>query len=41
MDEIHRRTGAMTMEHDFYFAALEEGLILDAGPMGSEARFAK
>lgn len=41
MDEISRRTEEMTGDHDFYFAALEEGLVLDAGPMGSEARFAK
>jgi hypothetical protein len=41
MDEIDRRIKAMTAEHDFYFAALQEGLVLDAGPMGSQARFAK
>lgn len=41
MDEIEVRLESMTAEHDFYFAALYDGLVLDAGPMGSEARFAK
>ena len=42
MDEVQRRTKeGYTGDHDFYFASLEGHLVLDAGPMGSDARFAK
>ncbi len=41
MEEGQARMRRMTGEHDFYFASLEAGLLLDAGPMGSDARFAK
>jgi hypothetical protein len=41
MEEAQARMRKMTGEHDFYFASLEAGLLLDAGPMGSDARFAK
>jgi len=40
MEEAQGRMKGMTSIHDYYFAALEGELILDAGPMGSEARFA-
>ena len=40
MEEAQGRMKEMTSIHDYYFAALEGDLILDAGPMGSEARFA-
>lgn len=41
MEEGQARMRRMTGQHDFYFASLEAGLLLDAGPMGSDARFAK
>lgn len=41
MEEGQDRMRRMTGQHDFYFASLEAGLLLDAGPMGSDARFAK
>jgi hypothetical protein len=41
MDVIERRMKKMTAKQHYYFAALEGGLLIDAGPMGSEARFAK
>lgn len=40
-EEAQARMRRMTREHDFYVASLEAGLLLDAGPMGSDARFAK
>ena len=41
MDVCQARMGAMTSHDDYYFASLAGQLLLDAGPMGSDARFAK
>lgn len=40
MEEAQTRMRSMSAGQDYYFAALEGELVLDAGPMGSEARFA-
>ena len=40
LDEMMRRMRGMRDDDDFYFAALGGGLMLDAMPMGSIARFA-
>jgi SET domain-containing protein len=41
MDEVDDRFEGRTVREDFYFASLDRNLVLDAGPMGSDARFAK
>ncbi|CAN0419113.1 unnamed protein product, partial [Scytosiphon promiscuus] len=46
MDECRKRLrkvgrkGVEGSSSDFYFASLDGNLVLDGGPMGSEARFA-
>ena len=40
LDECKQRLRSMDDEAAFYYASLDGNLILDAGPMGSEARFA-
>ena len=39
-DELHERMPGYAAADDFYFAALGDGMFLDAKPMGSTARFA-
>ena len=39
-EELNERMGVYIKSDDFYFAALGDGLFLDAKPMGSTARFA-
>ncbi len=40
MEECRNRLDDPTRGKDFYFASLDSGLVLDAKPMGSVARFA-
>ena len=38
--QCKRRLRKLGQNGDFYFASLDGNLVLDAGPMGSDARFA-